>query len=506
MLRSWLLALCCFAFFLLTERSSAASVLQPSAAEIVAEAIIGKTELEVLRVVDTAAQAANDSNVAGLLPTAVKENRDQAPRDICSTCGASRCFTTGACLFTPHDFRSADFDVGSLPSPLRIFGEGWKISKLLVKLQLAPEPWELVDDWHHAHLLWVHAVEARKYGLNDKIIPGFQVINHVRGQNWMTTKGALATILRAAGKSHLQLPTYVMADPESCREFFTDFHANTLLPPEQRRVWIVKATHESEGVGTTVAPTKEFLFEKFLPCPRRETNVPYDPPYDETHVIQTYLADPLLVDERKMEIRAYWLLQYVETPNPGPGSPRGRWKIHLFQDGQVRLNSQRFVLDNFNDPLVHITNVHMQEAHPEFNSQEFQNDLKRTWPELDGYLFKNKLTNHERWTQTVLLPTVRGYLQELFTAALPHLHPIPGSFSLFGLDLLVRSDLKQIYIGEVQMGPGMADDTPAKRELVRGILIEIMDIVMEPIGRPRKIPKAERKYHEVELEHMAVVH
>ena len=68
-----------------------------------------------------------------------------------------------------------------------------------------------------------------------------------------------------------------------------------------------------------------------------------------------YLAEPLLMDGFKFDLRVYVLITCVEP-----------LRVHIYRDGLVRLSTQEYVdptPENVKDLYMHLTNYSVREAH-----------------------------------------------------------------------------------------------------------------------------------------------
>eukprot|EP00659_Diplonema_papillatum_P002275 gene2275-3512_t len=95
----------------------------------------------------------------------------------------------------------------------------------------------------------------------------------------------------------------------------------------------------------------------------------------ERFVCQKYVTNPLLLNGRKSECRLYWLLASV---NP--------MIVAVFHEGQVRLNSMPYQNHSFDNPMIHLTNVHQQRDHPEFEQMLKEGKLKWSMTRWKEYL------------------------------------------------------------------------------------------------------------------------
>jgi hypothetical protein len=67
---------------------------------------------------------------------------------------------------------------------------------------------------------------------------------------------------------------------------------------------------------------------------------------DHTHIIQKYIENPLLVHNRKFDIRVYGMLTSVF----------GMHKGYFYEDGYIRTSSTEFDLQDLGNRFIHLTN------------------------------------------------------------------------------------------------------------------------------------------------------
>lgn len=69
----------------------------------------------------------------------------------------------------------------------------------------------------------------------------------------------------------------------------------------------------------------------------------------EVFVIQKYIEKPLLIDQRKFDIRLWVLVNQIDLRDQ---------KCYLFKEGYIRTSSRKFTLDedSIAQPFVHLTN------------------------------------------------------------------------------------------------------------------------------------------------------
>lgn len=104
--------------------------------------------------------------------------------------------------------------------------------------------------------------------------------------------------------------TFRLYDKAECEAFFATA-AREGLSAERNNIFILKPTHQSNGRGMRIISTDEempAIREEFL---QSNGECKHDPAHakEELGVIaQQYIANPLLLEGRKSETRAYWVV------------------------------------------------------------------------------------------------------------------------------------------------------------------------------------------------------
>lgn len=116
-------------------------------------------------------------------------------------------------------------------------------------------------------------------------------------------------------------------------EYFVNTACATISLNEGKKKAVAQEPAVQPAQVEKAATTKEF---------GQSTNVK-----SEVFVIQKYIERPLLIDERKFDIRLWVLISFDN-------------RCYLFQEGYVRTSSYKFTLDTINQPMVHLTNNAIQ--------------------------------------------------------------------------------------------------------------------------------------------------
>ena len=151
--------------------------------------------------------------------------------------------------------------------------------------------------------------------------------------------------------------------PDHCNSFFSQKTSE----PDKNDLWILKPGNLSSGRGIRIIWDREEA--RAL---AEASKTPSSGSKQKQYIAQRYIKNPLLLEGRKSEIRIYWLIASLDP-----------LLVLIFKEGTVRLNSLPFKLDDFENQLVHVTNIYQQEHHPDFDPNIV---LKWSFADLDSYV------------------------------------------------------------------------------------------------------------------------
>jgi len=120
--------------------------------------------------------------------------------------------------------------------------------------------------------------------------------------------------------------------------------------------YILKPSAGSQGCGISVVQTWTGVMEYMSASPRSE------------HVAQEYIANPILLDGYKFDLRVYVLLESV-TP----------LRAYVFRDGLARLCTEKYeapASDNIHNPFIHLTNYHLNKENKKFKHADTYEEMK----------------------------------------------------------------------------------------------------------------------------------
>jgi len=322
---------------------------------------------------------------------------------------------------------------------------------------------ETPDD-RDAALLWLRKNYKRKI---NHLAP-HQLINHFQNESAIINKGYLTETLtrHEQRRTDVSLPmsqfyrqSYRLYDPVERETFFSQL-PETDTPDN---LWIYKPGNNSRGRGIKILWEFDDLRKEYAALGNRPvTNK------REQGIIQRYISNPLLLEGRKSELRIYWLVASIDP-----------LMVLVYPDATVRLNSLPYKLDDFDNQLVHVTNVYQQKNHPDYDPDVV---LKWKFEDFGRYLSQELGCVDADFIHAQLLPQIRRILHTVSLAAREKLklnYPKQGDcFAVFGADLMLDDNLNP-WLLEVQKSPGLSFSDAVKRDVIPPMLGEAARIMFE---------------------------
>ncbi|MCP4283937.1 MAG: tubulin--tyrosine ligase family protein [Gammaproteobacteria bacterium] len=303
-----------------------------------------------------------------------------------------------------------------------------------------------------ANLVWL------RYGFSE-IFPTLtrgQLINHFAHEGAMINKGRLTANLNARKGVDFYPDSYRLYDQTECKAFFDQLPDDD--DPEQ--IWILKPANLSKGVGMRILREFDGLRKQFQEGDLSEQVVSPDIEY----IAQRYIAQPLLLEGKKSEIRVYWMIASVDP-----------LRVLMFDEGTVRLTTQPYSLDDLDNPLMHLTNIYQQKLHGDSDKEV---TLKWTFEKLQRYLSDDLRIVAPNFLEAVLKPRIRVCLKEVVDAVIDELRDTQSEatcFGVYGADLILDASLKP-WLTEIQKNPGLSHDDPVKINVIPELLREAVQI------------------------------
>ena len=167
--------------------------------------------------------------------------------------------------------------------------------------------------------------------------------------------------------------SFVIDNPKECKNFF---HYGRKRP---QSLWVLKPVSGQGGNGITIHSNLTFFYKEYAKCSKRHK-----------YIIQEYISNPLLLNKRKFDIRAYMLIAKT--------SPH---YLVFYHKGQLRLSSKEFDIHGNRD--VHLTNTNVQIHLEDYISE----DHFWRFQDLQEYLNEHRPEDGKDFVSKTLVPFIQ---------------------------------------------------------------------------------------------------
>ena len=158
-------------------------------------------------------------------------------------------------------------------------------------------------------------------------------------------------------------------------------------------------------------------------------------------MVQDYLDDPHLINDRKYVLRLYVLVSSVEP-----------LRVYLYDEGFAKLASDPYDLDDLDNPFAHLTNPDINALNEDAEAPVVFVNFKeyRKWLREQGHddvVLFDKVRDLVTITSLSVRERMRGRTSQIEA-------PTNGCYELMGFDCFINSDLKP-YLLECNLSPDL---------------------------------------------------
>ena len=283
-----------------------------------------------------------------------------------------------------------------------------------------------------------------------KSIAAFQKFNHFPGSFQLGRKDSLwrnvtKMQMKNARKEFAFLPqTYIL--PGEYEQF--KFQWDSQLPGER---WIKKPLASARGIGVELVQNFD------------------DIPKDKPMIIQRYITNPLIINERKCDLRIY---VYVTSFDP--------LRVYVYNDGVVRFATEKYTnsQDTLSNRFVHLTNYSVNKLNSNFHLTEDGKQAeghKWTLQTFWRILREKGIDTNKIWEsiKSLALKTIISVESPINSYVKNNLKFKDCVHELFGFDVLLDESYKP-WLVEVNISPSLHSicefDVSLKSPLVANLL------------------------------------
>ncbi|XP_033642169.1 protein polyglycylase TTLL10-like [Asterias rubens] len=337
--------------------------------------------------------------------------------------------------------------------------------------------------WHRIHdrtstnfkLKWV---ELKSHIHYHSFKPGEQLVNRIPNTGSLATKVGLQETLREyervsqrmqRGKSSRILkmenfyPESFVLDNKADREAFFQTH-------KEGDTWISKPNSMNQGKGIYLVKDITGIQQKYQQQEESGTT-PGLRKGSQSRLIQRYIPNPLLLEGKKFDVRAYLLIACT-TPY-----------VVFYHPGYLRLSCDSY--DPISDDLsLHLTNQYVQKKNPGY--QDMKEDTVWSMDRFNDHV--NSLAKEKGlprdWVHNQFTKRMTQIMTHCFNAVKNKLQCKLGYFDLLGFDFLLDEEMK-VWLLEVNVNPALHTNCETLRNQLPPLVQEVLDVVLEIFDKCR---------------------
>ncbi|KRX01751.1 hypothetical protein PPERSA_01621 [Pseudocohnilembus persalinus] len=186
-------------------------------------------------------------------------------------------------------------------------------------------------------------------------------------------------------------------------------------------------------------------------------------------VIQKYIEKPLLINERKFDLRIWVLI----APD---------MQLYVFKEGYLRLSGEKYnIQQNYSNnnsnknQVMHLTNNAIQKHAKSYGKYEEGNQMN--YDQFEDYLEKKQIDLKFR---KKILPKMKEIVALTYSSVKEKLNPnkYENCFEIFGYDFFIDADY-QVWLIEANTNPCLEESSQIQKELLPRMLNDAFKICLD---------------------------
>ncbi|XP_060707797.1 tubulin monoglycylase TTLL3-like isoform X2 [Hemiscyllium ocellatum] len=235
------------------------------------------------------------------------------------------------------------------------------------------------------------------------------------------------------------------------------------------QTWISKPAESSQGRGIFLLRTLNDITDFLKKLESVEENpyfrmCSYNSPL--SRIVQRYVAEPLLLEGRKFDVRSYFLIACT--------SPY----VTFYRHGYAKLTCNEYN-PNSDDLTDHLTNQFIQKKNPLYN--EMKEDTIWSMERLNDYINEKYMeAKHlpRDWVFTVFTKRTQQIMTQCFIATKARLGRKLGYFDLLGFDIMIDQNFK-VWLLEINSNPSLQMNCEILKSVIPKVINEALDLIFE---------------------------
>ncbi|GFR77987.1 protein polyglycylase TTLL10 [Elysia marginata] len=327
----------------------------------------------------------------------------------------------------------------------------------LVEAPLLALGWKRITDKNDERyrLKWVESKSRINYVAFRE---GDQLVNHIPNCKLLTNKLGLLCSLQEYERVTLltkgRTPRMKMTDfiPETYKLDERIDREKFLSEYIDGETWICKPTSLNQGKGIFLLRSREEINNLLSEREAKQQSKPISR-QPLMRIVQRYINKPMLLDNRKFDIRAYMM---VASTVP---------YLVVFHQGYVRLSCQKYDQADTN-LTTHLTNQFVQKKDPMYkdNKEDTAWTMDKFNDYINDHVAKEKGLDQD-WVYGYLTKQMQRISLHCFNSVKHKLQCKIGYFDLYGLDFMVDDEMK-VWLIEINANPALHTNCQALKDAI----------------------------------------
>ncbi|XP_067826386.1 probable beta-tubulin polyglutamylase isoform X3 [Heptranchias perlo] len=305
---------------------------------------------------------------------------------------------------------------------------------------------------------------------------GKQMLNQIPNNKVLTTKFGLCSSLKDNERIMNKYGRIMFSKFMKLEEFYPETYRMDVRSErhafyrvfQEGQIWISKPAESSQGKGIFLLRTLDDVATFFEKLESVEENPYfrmcfYNSPINR--IVQRYVVKPLLLENRKFDIRSYFLIACT--------SPY----VTFFRHGYAKLTCNEYN-PNSDDLTDHLTNQFIQKKNPLYN--DMKEDTIWSMERLNDYI-NEKYMEAKRlpkdWVFTILTKRMQQIMTQCFIATKARLGNKLGYFDLLGCDIMIDQNFK-VWLLEMNSNPSLQRNCEILKTVIPKVMNEALAILL----------------------------
>jgi tubulin monoglycylase TTLL3/8 len=186
-------------------------------------------------------------------------------------------------------------------------------------------------------------------------------------------------------------------------------------------------------------------------------------------IVQKYIEKPLLVNNRKFDIRCYGLMTSIN----------GFQKGFFYRDCYFRTSSKEYSIDNLSNKYIHLTNDAIQKNSEDYG--KYENGNKMSINDFQRYLDSHYPAFSINFMRDIF-SQIERLVTDTFRSVYGRIDPkkLKNCFELFGYDFMIDENFR-VYLIEANTNPCLEISCPLLARIIPEVVDNTFTLALDPL-------------------------